>query len=185
MAIFHIGSKVRVTFQYLADMCANPNMIQDGYDDGVPMGGDLKGSGDAPRFVLSALREPDVDGSQGVPLWKLQIIKGWVSAEGDKGVKVFDVATDTGNYTLNENTCDGSGSGADSLCAFWEDPDFDPQAHAYYYARVVEYPRCRWSYETCIGLPADSRPEACSNVDIRKLLRERAWTSPIWYSPQE
>ena len=163
-------------------ICSDANLVQTGYDQGVPMGGDFIGSGRAPRFVVSALRESDVDGSPGVPLEKIQIIKGWVKPNGERGVQVFDVVVDSGDYTLNQNTCEASGTGADSLCGFWEDPDFDPDAHAYYYARVVEYPRCRWTTYACLGLEGDQRPTACDDEDVRKTLRERAWTSHIWYA---
>lgn len=172
------------SFDFESTICDDPDLVTRGYEDGVPMGGDLVGSGSAPGFVVSALRESDVSGSAGVPLEKLQIIKGWIKANGERGVKVYDVVTDTGDYQLDQNTCSASGTGADTLCGYWQDPDFDPGAHAYYYVRVVEYPRCRWTTQACLGLSGETRPAACDNSEIRKTLRERAWTSPIWYSAE-
>ena len=107
-----------------------------------------------------------------------------MTASGERGVKVYDVVADTGDYQLNENACTASGSGADSLCGYWQDPDFDPGAHSYYYVRVVEYPRCRWTTQACLGLSGENRPAACDDSQVRKTLRERAWTSPIWYSAE-
>ncbi len=180
------GPQITVRFfggwDFEPNICADPNLVQIGYDSGVPMGGDLQGTGDAPRFVVSALRESDVEGSPGLPLEKLQIIKGWVKLNGERGVEVYDVVTDSGDYALDGNTCTSTGSGADTLCGYWEDPDFDATAHAYYYVRVVEYPRCRWTTQACLGLTGEARPSACDDPDVRKTIRERAWTSPIWYS---
>jgi hypothetical protein len=72
----------------------------------------------------------------------------------------------------------------DSVCAVWSDPDFDPARRAVYYARIVENPSCRSSTLQCNALPKAERPEACEDPDIPKLIHERAWTSPIWYTPE-
>jgi len=77
-------------------------------------------------------------------------------------------------------TCEPRGAGADSLCAVWTDPDFDPGVPAYYYVRVLENPRCRWSTFDCQALGAEA-PPVCR--ELPATIQERAWTSPIWYEP--
>ena len=82
-------------------------------------------------------------------------------------------------------TCSRTGPGFDGLCAVWQDPDFDASARSLYYARIVENPSCRWSTSQCLGLPEDARPPGCNSARLPKVVQERAWTSPIWYEPQE
>jgi hypothetical protein len=89
-------------------------------------------------------------------------------------------------------TCTPRGPGADALCSVWSDPDFDPDTPAFYYARVVENPTCRWSTRVCNAHAVDcSRPDsvpselaACCDPGHRRTIQERAWTSPIWYTPE-
>jgi hypothetical protein len=120
------------------------------------------------------------------PLERIQIVKGWVDASGQTGVQVFDVAQDPGaTYSIDPDTCEVTGHGADSLCAEWEDPDFDPKARAYYYVRILEYPTCRWNKLACLRVPPSERTPDCDRDDIPTMIRERAWTSPIWYSDEE
>lgn len=177
--------------------CASADFAADGYVNGVPMGGDLPArpsSAGAPRFAVSALRDPGAAGDPAEPLQRIQIIKGWVEG-GTKMEKVYDVATASNNNpAVNLATCETSGSGAASLCTVWQDPDFDPAESAFYYARVVENPGCRWSWKQCLagGITeqkcADdpgSVPEGfagCCSA-FPKTIQERAWTSPIWYKP--
>ena len=80
-------------------------------------------------------------------------------------------------------SCTPRGSGHESLCAVWTDPDFDATTDAVYYARVVENPSCRWSTRMCNGLPEGERPDGCENARVPKTIQERAWTSPVWYTP--
>lgn len=75
-----------------------------------------------------------------------------------------------------------SGGGASTLCAVFEDSEFNPSESAYYYLRALEVPTLRWSWAQCAALPVKKRPMACNN-DAPKTLQEMAWTSPIWYSP--
>jgi hypothetical protein len=106
---------------------------------------------------------------------------------------VFDVAGDPNNgASVDEATCATSGAGFASLCAVWEDASFDPAQRAFYYARVVQNPTCRWSAYQCnasghtpASCPlASSDPWAeCCDAIYPRSIQERAWTSPIWYSP--
>ena len=158
-----------------------------GYANGVPMGGDLKAAaaGKAPTLLIRAIR--DVDGAN---LDRIQVIKGWLDAAGKTQEKVYDVAW-SGNRkpdangklpavgnTVNvaEATYDNS-IGSPALQAFWKDPNFDPKQHAFYYVRVLEIPTPRWTtYDAKIFKV--KRP-----TDVPASIQERAYTSPIWYSP--
>lgn len=173
-------------------LCNSNNFVQTGYAQGVPMGGDLpapSAANAAPRFAVSALRDPGVSGERAEPLQRIQIIKGWL-ANGVKMEKVYDVAGNAGNgATVDTDTCEASGSGFASLCTVWQDPDFMPQQSAFYYARVVQNPSCRWSTYQCNAAQIDcSVPDnvpdeyqGCCDTTIPKTVQERAWTSPIWY----
>jgi hypothetical protein len=72
---------------------------------------------------------------------------------------------------------------AAALCGSWQDPDFDATVPAVYYARVLENPSCRWTAWQCLSLPKAERPALCDDGDRPWVIQERAWTSPIWYSP--
>ena len=70
------------------------------------------------------------------------------------------------------------------MCSTWTDPHFNPEGRAFYYARVVEYPTCRWSTYACLTLAAAGETaQACDDPEVPKLIEERAWTSPIWFAP--
>ena len=170
---------------YEADLCDRADMVQAGYDGGVPMGGVLPAAaGDAPRFVVSALRD-----AMSVPLSHVQIVKGWLEG-GEARWQVFDVAGDPANgATVDPLTCEPSGDGADGLCDVWTDPSFDPSEPAVYYARVLENPTCRWHAYICNANGVDCAApetvtegfEGCCEWPAEQ--RERAWSSPIWYRP--
>lgn len=177
-----------------ADHCASTDYARLGYQGGVAMGGDLPSrpaSVQRPRFSVSALRDAGTTGEPAQALQRIQIIKGWIE-NGTKMEKVYDVAGSTSNgATLDMNTCATSGNNFASLCAVWDDPDFDPAESAFYYARVLENPSCRWSTRQCVAGGVDcARPETvtagfedCCNANFPKTIQERAWSSPIWYRP--
>ena len=174
-----------------ADLCGRSDFAQQGYANGVPMGGDLPPGSSAPRFAVWAMRDPGVAGEASEPLQRIQIVKGWVE-NGEKREQVYDVAGDASNgASVDLSTCETSGPGFANLCTVWEDPDFDPAQHAFWYARVLENPGCRWSQRQCVAANVDCSdpdgvPDAfadCCNADYPKTVQERAWTSPIWYRP--
>jgi len=182
-------------WDFAADACSRPGLVAEGYATGVPMGGELApppegGDGAAPRFIVSAQRDP---GDRGVPstaLQKIQIVKGWVE-DGVASERVYDVAGNAdSDADVDLATCEPAGAGFDQLCSVWKDPDFDPDAPAFYYMRAIENPSCRWNSWVCMragvdcgaGLIPDGM-HACCDPDIPATIRERAWTSPIWYSP--
>ena len=175
--------------------CGDPDFVAAAYAGGVPMGGEIgpvRGN-HSPRFGVLALRDPGTQTTPGTPLQRLQIVKGWVDSTGAAQEKVFDVAGDASNgATVDTTTCTPSGAGADSLCAVWSDPEFDASQRAFYYARVLENPTCRWSTYLCNAQGIDcSDPNAvpagygeCCNPAVAKTIQERAWSSPIWYRPE-
>ena len=145
----------------------------------------------SPAFAVWAKRDPGARGLAGTKLQRVQIIKGWVE-KGERRERVYDVAGDAGNAAwVDLATCLPRGPGFDDLCSVWRDPDFSADEHAMYYARVVENPTCRWSQYVCNRRGVDcSDPStvsddlaACCDPDVPKTIQERAWTSPIWYSP--
>lgn len=167
-----------------ADLCDSPDYLAQAYAQGVPMGGDIEpGLAQSPHFLVSASADPRPGAHL---LQRIQIVKGWVDAEGRTQQAVYDVAGDAeGLASVDKNTCEVSGPGFVQLCATWQDPDFDPNLGAVYYSRVLENPSCRWSHYDCLSLPAEERPASCSNPSLAWRIQERAWTSPIWYHPRD
>jgi hypothetical protein len=177
-------------WDFKATDAATRNPAEVGYAKGVPMGGDLTAgaAGKAPTFLVAALKDPI-----GANLDRIQIVKGWQDANGDLKDKVYDVAW--GNADKRKPGADGKlppvGSTVDvpnatwsntigdpELITEWTDPDFDPNLRAFYYARVIEIPTPRWTaYDAKkFGL---TMPK-----EVPMTTQERAYTSPIWYTPK-
>jgi len=185
------GTRIRVRFfgswSYPQDLHARHDRVALAYRDGVPMGGDLESAdaGKAPRFLVAASKDP-----LGANLDRIQIIKGWIDAQGNQHDKVFDVdwsgdrqpgkngkLPSVGN-TVDVKTATYRNSIGDSqLATVWQDPEFDPALPSLYYVRVIEIPTPRWTTYDAVraGLPL---PE-----DAPATITERAWSSPIWYTP--
>jgi hypothetical protein len=164
-----------------------PNLAETGYRKGVPMGGDLTGSptGKAPRFLVAALKDPI-----GANLDRIQIIKGWLDEKGELHEKVYNAVLSDGrkvgrdgNVKLVGNTVDVRNAaytnsiGDAELRTVWEDPEFDPGQSACYYARVLEIPTPRWTAFDAKYFGVEM-PE-----DVPMTTQERAYTSPIWFTP--
>ena len=129
------------------------------------------------------LADPGTTEQPGGRLQRIQIVKGWVDAQGLFHQEVHDIAGDPANGAdVDTSTCTPRGPGAASLCAVWTDPQFDSSRDAVYYARVVENPSCRWSTRLCLSLSEGERPDGCTTDQLPKVIQERAWTSPIWYA---
>jgi hypothetical protein len=175
------------------NLCDAHDFAAQGYAMGVPMGGDLAlpAGAAAPRFAVWASRDPGTADHPGTPLERIQIVKLSLDAAGRTQEHVYDVAgrpVTTGVVDLA--TCQTSGEGAEQLCATWSDPGFDAATPALYYARVVENPSCRWIQYACNERRIDcngSVPpglESCCDASVPKTIQERAWTSPIWFTPR-
>jgi hypothetical protein len=174
------------------ELCEDPAFVAKGYETGVPMGGELPepAEGAALRVAVSALRDPGTNTAPGMPLQRIQLVKGWV-ADGTAHEQVLDVAGGPNEAGVDTATCTPHGEGHDRLCSVWTDPDFDPTEPAFYYARVLENPTCRWSQHLCVERDVDcsdpaSVPEGlarCCAPDHVKTIQERAWTSPVWVLP--
>jgi hypothetical protein len=166
---------------------ASDDGVRRAYEVGVPMGGDLRAApkGTAPRFLVYAMKEAD-----GANLDRIQIIKGWVDADGSPRERIYDVALSDGREPASDGSIPAVGNTVDEksatyansigdpqLSVAWTDPDFDASVPAVYYARVLQIPTPRWStYDAArTGL---ERPE-----DLPVSIQERAWTSPVWYTP--
>jgi hypothetical protein len=133
-----------------------------------------------PTLVVLALKDPGTAEQPGSDLERVQIIKGWVDAAGESHVEVFDIAGGPSGATVDPDTCEVTGSGAASLCGHWVDPNYDPEQRAWYYARVVELPVCRWSTHDCNTLDPSAEPLPTACDTFPDVIQERAWTSPIW-----
>ncbi len=186
------GTRMRVRvfagWDFDEDDLNRSDFARHGYDVGVPMGGDLTSApeGAAPALLIRAIRDPD-----GANLDRLQVIKGWLDGDGKTHEEVFDVAWSgdrkpdaDGKLPKVGNTVDvdeasySNSIGAAGLQAFWRDPDFDPAQRAFYYVRVLEIPTPRWTNYDAKFFGID-RPEG-----IEPTQQERAYTSPIWYTPK-
>jgi hypothetical protein len=186
------GTLIRLRFfggwGYPKGMVADKDFVRKAYAGGVPMGGDLpEQGGEAPTFAVWAMKDPESGN-----LDRIQIIKGFVNKWGRPDEEIYDVVwsdADTrkpgadgrlppvGN-TVNVTTAEYTNDiGATQLRAVWTDPDFDPTQRAVYYVRVLEIPTPRWStYDS-------ARNNLPLVEDVPATIQERAWSSPIWYTP--
>ncbi|MBY0509258.1 MAG: DUF3604 domain-containing protein [Rhodospirillaceae bacterium] len=185
------GTRLRLRvfggFDFPKDLHKSADLVKIGYEKGVPMGGDLVAAprGKSPTLVVWAVRDPD-----SAPLQKIQIVKGWTD-KGKEHLKTFDVVC-TDGITPDPKTglCKDNGAGVDTatckisndkgaaeLAGSWTDPAFNAAERAVYYVRVFENPVCRWSTYEAVQLKLP--PPA----GIPATIRERAWGSPIWYTP--
>ena len=158
-----------------------------GYSKGVPMGADLPEGppSGSPKFLVAALKDPI-----GANLDRIQVVKGWLDSKGELHEKVYDVVW-SGNRkpgadgkvplvgsTVNVDDATWTNTiGATELITVWEDPDFDAGERAFYYARVIEIPTPRWTAYDVVRLGSEPLP------GTRMTVTERAYTSPIWYTP--
>ncbi len=184
------GPQIQVRFfggwEYTADMLKGADWPKTGYAKGVPMGGDLPPSqAKAPTFLVWAVKDP-TSGN----LDRIQVVKGWTRS-GQSFEKVFDVVWSgdrepdkwTGIVPPMGSTVDLEQAtytntiGSVELKTMWTDPEFDPSLHAFYYARVLEIPTPRWT-----TIQAAKLGIAPPDV-VAATLQERAWSSPIWYTP--
>jgi hypothetical protein len=169
-------------------LTTSADFVKTAYDTGVPMGHDLpKATSKAPTFAVWALKDPESGN-----LDRIQIIKGFINSWGRPDEKIYDVIWSdeqkrqigkdgklpvVGN-TVNVNTATYTNDiGASQLRAVWTDPDFDPAQPALYYVRVLEIPTPRWSTYDAVKLGV------APLKDVPATLQERAWSSPIWYTP--
>jgi hypothetical protein len=187
------GTRIIVRFfggwDYTADELYRPDVVRIGYDKGVPMGSDLvsrPAGKTAPTFMVGALKDPAA-----AKLDRIQIVKGWVDNKGNRQERIYDVAVSDGR-TINAdgrcttpvgNTVDTDSAiylnsiGEAELRAIWTDPDFDPELSAVYYARILEIPTPTWqAYDMAFYGHK-------MNVEVPLIHQERAYTSPIWYTP--
>ena len=186
------GSRIMVRFfggwDYTPDDLNSRQPAFRGYEKGVPMGGNFSArKGDkSPTFMVYALHDPII----GANLDRIQIVKGWLDGKSKTHEKVYDVAWSDnrkpdrdGKLPLVGNTVDIKNAtwinniGASELGTVWTDPDFDPKERAFYYARVIEIPTPRWIVYDAFRFGVEI-PEGAETIH-----QERAYTSPIWYTP--
>ena len=188
------GPRMTVRFfggwDYKVSEALKPDLAKIGYSKGVPMGGDLTQAPDdqSPRFLIRAVKEPD-----GANLDRAQVIKGWHDKNGELHEKIYNVALSdnrkenwrgevepVGNTVDIKNATYTNTIGDPELAVVWSDPDFDRDELAFYYVRVLEIPTPRWTaYDAkYFKIPLNTLPS-----EVPMVTQERAYTSPIWYSP--
>ena len=185
------GSRISLRFfggwDFDAGDAAKPHAVRIGYRKGVPMGGELgKASKRAPGFMLIAMKDP-----HGANLDRVQVVKGWRDASGVLHEKVYNVAVSDNREIASDGRVDPLSATVDldsatylnaigeaQLSAYWQDPQFDPAEAAFYYARVIEIPTPRWTaYDA-------ARLGKTINAADPRIVRDRAYSSPIWYIPE-
>ena len=186
------GPRINLRFfggwDYAAADAMRPDLARVGYAEGVPMGGDLTGApaGKSPSFLVRAVRDPD-----GANLDRVQVIKGWREKNGSLHERIYNIALSDGRRSNGDTEVRPVGSTVDiaeasysnsigdpELAVVWTDPDFDPGEFAFYYLRVLEIPTPRWTayHEKFFG--SSDLPAQAGTVT-----QQRAYSSPIWYTP--
>ena len=175
-------------WDYNVEDALRPDFSRIGYSKGVPMGGDLTHApkGKPPNFLIRAVKDPD-----GANLDRVQVIKGWRDKKGELSEKIYNIALSDGRKenrmgkvpvvgsTVDVNDASYNNSiGDPELAVVWVDPDFDKDQLAFYYVRVLEIPTPRWT-------AYDAKFFGLKNIPkkVPMVIQERAYTSPIWYSP--
>jgi len=182
-----ITARVFGGWDFEADEVERPDFADRGYAGGVPMGGDLTNGpdGKAPSFMIRALRDPD-----NANLDRVQVIKGWLDKNGKTHERIYDVACSDDRKIVKRrcnkpvgstvNVADASYTntiGDPLLTAYWKDPDFNPKQKAFYYVRVIEIPKPRWTAYDAKFFKVKMPKEVPMTV------QDRAYTSPVWYTP--
>lgn len=182
----------RITVRFFAgydfkESDAKGDLVATGYAKGVPMGGNLPAASkhQSPTFLLAAMKDPD-----GANLDRVQVIKGWVDADGSTREKIFDVLWSDGRKPQSDGQLPAVGNtvdlktakyinsiGAAELHGVFKDPDFDASQRAFYYARVIEIPTPRWTLYDSIRFNDEM------DKDVPMVIQERAVSSPVWYTP--
>ncbi len=216
-------------WDYEEGICDSPDMVKQAYANGVAMGSDLEAINIAadsqseqsdsstdlsPSFIVAANKDVYPDNWSGTDIQRVQIIKGWVDADGQSHEKVFDIAGDANNgATVNHDSCVPEGAGLSNVCKVWKDPAYNAEQDAFYYVRLIENPTCRWSTLQCKAAGVNPFAENCSDQAAEKTavlndqgvrgdvygkccikaedegfysptIQERAWSSPIWVNAQ-
>jgi hypothetical protein len=185
------GPRIKVRFfagtQFEPGILDSSELISSAYEQGVAMGGELQAEGSTPGFIVWASGDPI-----GTPLQRIQVIKGYVK-DGEPIEQIYDVACSDGlQPDPDSHRCPDNGAkvnladcsistdvGDVEILTLWQDPDYEADLDAFYYARVLENPTCRWS--TWDALREGVEPRA----DLQKTIQERAWSSPIWVRKQQ
>jgi len=185
------GPRIKVRFfagyDFVNNYASYEEMVKAGYKNGVPMGGDLAvNQNKKPQFIIWAIKDPN-----GPNLDRIQIIKGWV-ANGEMKEKIFNVAVSDGRVIKADGSVEklfapidmktgafNTSKGSVELKATWTDPGFDVSQHAFYYVRVLQLPTARWTFYDEI------REGVTMPTGASKSIVERAWSSPIWYTPKK
>ena len=183
-----IGARVFGGWDFTAAEAEAPSISEAGYARGVPMGGELSvgPKGAAPTFLVQVMRDP-----KSANLDRVQVIKGWIDPGGKTHERVYNVAWSgartldaTGGLAPVGNTVDPETGrytndiGSSQFSALWRDPDFDPAQPAFYYVRALEIPTPRHSLFDALALGVDPK-----TIEGPWWIQERAYTSPIWYTP--
>ena len=187
------GPRITVRFfggwDYQGGDAFSSELVKIGYEKGVPMGGDLTSApaDKSPTFLIRAVKDP-----AGANLDRIQVIKGWHDANGDLYEKIYNVALSDGREENGQGKVKPVGNtvgvpdsnytntiGDPELAVVWSDPDFNKDELAFYYLRVLEIPTPRWTAYDAKFFQLKDIPE-----EIPMIAQERAYTSPIWYSPE-